>query len=113
MTAWTSFRGSRLALATALLLPPVAWYGAQQGLGYLVRLRCSAAVAPGLLAGVAALLACAAAVWLALGAGGHNQGPSGRNDAVLRTLVALGAGVFGLAIAYQTLAVAIVPSCAR
>ncbi len=113
MTARTSFRGSRLALAMALLLPPVAWYGAQQGLGYLVRLRCSAAVAPGLLCGSLALGACAGAVWLALGAGRYDQGPAGRNDAVLRTLVVLGAAVFGLAIAYQTLAVAIVPSCAR
>ncbi len=113
MTAPARFRRSRLALAVALLLPPVAWYGAQQGLGYLLRLQCSAALAPGLLAGGAALLACALAVWLALGAGRQDQGSGGRNDAVLRALVFLGAGVFALAIVYQTLAVLIVPSCAR
>jgi hypothetical protein len=113
MTVRPSFRGSRLALAVALPLPPLAWYGAQQGLGMLVRVRCAAAVLPGGAAGLLALLGCAFALWLSAGPQPANEGSSARTDTVLRTITLLGAGVFGLAIVFQTLAIFIVPSCAR
>ncbi len=113
MTAWASFRRSRMALAVALILPPLAWYCGQQGLGYVLRLQCAAAVGPSALGGAFALLACAVAAWLALGVRRDEPSPPGRTDAVLRIVAMLGAGVFALAIAFQTLAVLIVPSCAR
>ena len=113
MTARASFRRSSMALTVALILPPLAWYGAQQGLGYVVRLQCAAAVGPGALAGAFALLACAAAAWLAVGVRRDEPSPPGRADSVRRAVAVLGAGVFALAIAFQTLAVLIVPSCAR
>jgi hypothetical protein len=113
MNAPAGFRGSRLALAIALPLPVAAWYGAQQGLGVLVRLRCASAVGPGVAAGVLALLGCALAIWLSRGSRRGGESPPAQNDAVLRMLVLLGAAVFGLAIVFQTVAVLIVPSCAR
>ncbi len=113
MTSRPGFPGSRLALAVALSLPPVAWYGAQQGLGALVRLHCAAAPIPGGAAGLAALMGCAAAVWLSLGPSAVKEGPPARTDAMLRVFVRLGAAIFALAIVLQTLAVLIVPACAR
>ena len=112
MSAAAGFRGSRWAIALAMSLSPLAWYGAQQGLGVLLRVRCSVAAGPGAAVGVLGLLACALAGWLSItGRGG--SGLPAQTDAVLRTLALLGAGVFGLAIGFQTLAVLIVPSCAR
>ena len=113
MSATAGIRGSRWAFAIALPLPPVAWYGAQQGLGVLVRLHCSAAMAPGAAVCALALLGCALAVWLSAGQGRSGESAPAQTDTVLRWLVLLGACVFGLAIVFQTLAVLIVPSCAR
>jgi hypothetical protein len=87
----------------ALALPPLAWFGYQQGLGATVRTACAAAGPPwGLAAGFAALAVCALAAWMA-------RPPRGFLD-----WLALGfAGLFGLAIAYHMLAAGIVPPCAR
>jgi hypothetical protein len=94
----------------ALTLPPVAWYVFQQGLGMTLRGRCSMAGVPvGTLWGVTSLLLCGAAGWLAWTriAGGTGS------DRFLARIALLGAGLFGLAIAFQTLATAIIPPCAR
>ena len=112
MSAAAGFRGSRWAIALAMSLSPMAWYGAQQGLGVLLRVRCSVAAGPGVMVGGLGLLGCALAGWLSTGRRGGTD-VSVRTDEVLRTLALLGAGVFGLAISFQTLAVLIVPSCAR
>ena len=112
MSAAAGFRGSRWAIALAMSLSPLAWYGAQQGLGVLLGVRCSVAAGSGAAVGAVGLLACALAGWLSTtGRGGSRL--SAQTDAILRTLALLGAGVFGLAIIFQTLAVLIVPSCAR
>ncbi len=113
MSPVAGFRGSRWALAIALPLPPLAWYLTQQGLGFLLRLQCSGAEGPAVAVGALALLACAVAVWLSSGQGRGSQSPPAQTDTVLRWVVYLGAGVFALAILFQTLAALVVPSCAR
>ena len=113
MSARTGFRGSRLAFAVALPLPPLAWYGAQRGLEVLVGLRCSIANETGAAVGGLSFLVCAVAVWLAGPSRSGGDSPAAQTDRVLRWFVLLGAGLFGLAIVFQTLASLIVPSCAR
>lgn len=113
MTARAGFRGSRLALAVALPLPPLAWYGAQQGVGTLVREQCSTAAGIGGAVGLLALVACALAIWLSVPVPRQARSSRGQTDAVLSKLVLVGSGIFALAITFQTLATLIVPSCAR
>jgi hypothetical protein len=94
----------------ALTLPPMAWFAFQQGLGFVLRGTCAAAGIPwGPIVGVAALAICGGAVWLAWSrlAGGT---PS---DRFLARIAILGAALFALAIAFQTLATLVVPPCAR
>jgi hypothetical protein len=95
---------------TSLLLPPFAWYLFQQGIAHVVHVRCDAAGAVGGGWGVASLLACAFAARIAW--------PLRRPELVsanpwLCRVALLGAGVFALAIAFQTLAVLLVPACVR
>ena len=113
MSTLARFRGSRLALAVALPLPVAAWYTAQQGLGMFVRLRCSSVAGPGVAVCAAGLLVCALSVWLSTASEPNQDSPPAQTDTVLRLCVLLGAGVFGLAIVFQTVAILIVPSCAR
>jgi hypothetical protein len=94
----------------ALALPPVAWFAFQQGLAFTLRGACEAAGVPlGPVWGFASLAACLAAAWLARSrvSGGT---PS---DRFLARIALLGAGLFALAIAFQTLGTLIVPPCAR
>jgi hypothetical protein len=92
---------------TALALPPFTWFAFEQGLSALLHADCTRWPL-GLAWGVASLALCALALRLAW--------PLGRRESALtnpwlaRLATAL-AGVFGLAIAFQTLAVAIVPAC--
>jgi len=101
---------SRLRVFTALAVPPLAWYVFEQGLGFTLRGACAAAGMPGgPIWGLGSLGACALCVWLAwpMARGGD------RSDIFLARLALLAAGLFGLAIAYQTLASLIIPPCAR
>ncbi|MDB5703446.1 MAG: hypothetical protein JWN66_562 [Sphingomonas bacterium] len=94
----------------ALTLPAVAWFVFQQGLSMTLRGRCGAAGIPlGPLWGVLSLTVCGAAARLAWSrlSGGT------ASDRFLPRLALLGAGLFALAIAFQTLATLIVPPCAR
>ncbi|MEH3121357.1 MAG: hypothetical protein PGN16_05135 [Sphingomonas phyllosphaerae] len=93
---------------TALVLPPVAWFGFEQGLSALLHARCNLA-GWGLAWGAASLIVCALAAWLAW--------PLARRGGDLlatlwlaRLALAL-AGIFALAIAFQTLAILLVPPC--
>jgi hypothetical protein len=100
----------RLQVWLALLLPAVSWYAFQQGLGMTLRGDCASAGAPlGIVWGLASLLVCVAAAGFALVAIRQRRG----SDRFVARIAAFGAGLFALAIAYQTLATAIIPPCAR
>lgn len=99
---------SRARSWVALVLPPVAWFGFEQGLSALLHARCDLA-AWGLAWGVASLAACALAAWLAR--------PLARRGGDLLAVLWLArlalvlAGIFALAIAFQMLAILVVPAC--
>lgn len=94
---------------TALLLPAAAWFSFQQGLGWTLRVDCGSAWI-GLAWGAACLLAIAGAAWLAW----RQARPQAKTVHLwLARLALLGCFVFALAVAFQTLAVAMVPPCAR
>jgi hypothetical protein len=100
---------SRLSLWLALAVPPLAWYGFQQGLAMTLRGACSAAGVPlGPAWGAASILLCVGAGWLARPRG-HQQA----SDRFVAQLGVLAAGLFSLAIAYQLVATMIIPPCAR
>ena len=95
---------------TALLLPPFAWFLFQQGLAHVVHVRCNVAGPVGAGWGVASLAVCAAAALLAR----RRADPELMSAHPWLCRVALlGAGVFALAIAFQTLAAVMVPACLR
>lgn len=99
-------RATRIRLWAALLLPPVAWYGDQQGLSLVLSGACRAVVWAGPVLGVLALILCGVATWLARGAPPRVYGWLGR-------IARFGAIPFALAIAFQLLATLIVPPCVR
>lgn len=92
---------------TALAIPPVAWFAFQQGLSALLHADCRLAIW-GIAWGGASLLACLAAVVLALPLARH-RGPLA-NPWLARMALGL-SGLFALAIVFQMLAVAMVPPC--
>jgi hypothetical protein len=96
----------RIRTWSALLLPPIAWYGYQQGVGMMLTGACRWVGWAGPVLGVIALALCAAAAWLARPAPPKVHG-------WLARIARLGAGVFALAIGFQLLATLIVPSCVR
>ena len=80
------------------------------GLGFTLRGSCVAAGIPvGPVWGVVSLCACALAGWLAWPIA---RGES-RTDAFVAMMALLAAGLFALAIGYQTLATLILPPCAH
>lgn len=101
---------ARIRLWICLFAPGLVWFVFQQGLGYLVRADCAHAGPPGLATGAAALLVC-------LAAGLAAEADRRRESAGLRSFLArlaIGlAAIFGLAIAFQTAAMLLVPPCAR
>lgn len=99
---------------TALLLPPLAWYVHQQGIGGPLHVNCH--VAAGGLAvvwGVVSLIVCAAAAWLAWPLARRSREASGSVACWIARLAIFGAVVFALAIVFGSLASALVPACAR
>jgi hypothetical protein len=103
---------SRTRLTIALFLPALAWFQFQQGLIVAMRGRCTAGAPPvGLVWGLVSLALCLLAMWLA----GSSSRPSdleGRQVSRFMALLALiGAGLFALAIIFQTMAILIVPPC--
>lgn len=104
-------RTARVRPWAALLLPPVAWYVFELGLGSVLKVDCAPVGAwLGLAWGLASLAVCGLAMAIAwpcaLPAG--DQTPP---RAWLSRVALLLAGIFALAIAFQTLAVLIVPPC--
>lgn len=104
-------RGARVRPWAALLLPPVAWYVFELGLGSVLKVDCAPVGAGlGLAWGAASLLLCALAAaiaWPCAQPAGDQTPPR----AWLSRVALLLAGIFALAIAFQTLAVLIVPPC--
>jgi hypothetical protein len=93
-----------------MTLPPAAWFGFQQGLLFTMRDACTAAGVPlGPIWGLASLVACAVAARIAWS---RRAGGTG-TDRFLARIAMFVAGLFSLAITYQTLATMIVPPCAR
>jgi hypothetical protein len=92
---------------TALALPPFTWFLFEQGLSALLHADCTR-WGWGLAWGAASLLVCAGAVRIAWPLRGDHGALA--NPWLARLAIAL-AGVFGLAIAFQTLAIALVPAC--
>jgi len=92
---------------TALLLPPFAWFLFEQGLSHVLHAHCGV-VGVGLGWGVASLAACA----LAAGLVWHLARREGAlADIWLARLALALSGIFSLAIAFQTLAIVMVPPC--
>lgn len=92
----------------ALVLPPLAWFGFQQGLSAVLHARCDLS-GLGLVWGVASLAICGVAAWLARPLARRN----GDRLAMLwlARLALMLAGIFALAITFQTLAILLVPPC--
>ncbi|WP_062018018.1 hypothetical protein [Aureimonas sp. AU4] len=103
----------RFALPVALLLPPLAWMSFQYGLGAVLRPACAAVGWIGPIWGGAALAACIVAFSAARRAIGDRSGREGATGRWMAAVACLGAGVFALAILFQTLATLIVPPCVR
>lgn len=92
---------------TAIALPPLIWFVFEQGLSALLHADCSRWQV-GLAWGIASLLACALTLRLTWSFRRHEGALS--HPWLARQAPAL-TGIFSLAIAFQTLAVALVPSC--
>lgn len=113
----TIARGSKLNRArpwAALTLPPAAWMLFEYGLGTALRGSCAAVgMWLGPAWGLASLMLCVGAALLAwpMARTGSTASPPVR--VWLARIAAFEAGIFALAVAYQTLATLIVPSCAR
>jgi len=106
-------RRERLLPWVALALPALAWMSFEYGLASSLRASCTAVGSwLGPAWGVASLLVCAGAAMLArpLSKGTDRDPPVRPWLSRVATVVA---GIFALAIAFQTLATLIVPSCAR
>ena len=105
-------RGARVRPWIALLLPPSAWYLFELGLGSVLKVRCE----PvgdwlGLGWGIASLIVCGVAAALAWTCAAGSAGDQTPPRAWLSRVALLLAGIFALAIAFQTLGVLIVPPC--
>ncbi len=94
----------------ALVVPPLAWFAFEQGLSAVLHGACGKATI-GLVWGVASLLLCAGALWLAWPIA--RSGAELPADPWLARLATVGAAFFSLAIAFQTLAILLVPACVR
>ncbi len=108
-------RAASRILGLAMAIPPLAWFVYQQGLGDLLRADCARGGQwTGLAGGVLALAACLACVLCArLGWVSSERNAHRETVRLLGVLALSSAALFGLAIAYQMAASAIIPPCAR
>lgn len=91
----------------SLTLPPVAWFLFEQGLSALLHARCQDN-ALGVGWGAVSLAACVLAAWIAWPLHVHREHLANPWLASLGLMIA---PIFALAIAYQTLALLLVPPC--
>jgi hypothetical protein len=97
----------------ALLLPPLAWFLLQQGLSVAMRTWCGAGGPPfGPLCGAGSLMVCIFAVWLAWPDARQVPAEAAQVRHFLALLALIGAGMFALAIGFQTFATLAIPPCA-
>ena len=108
----TRFSG-RFALTLALLLPPLAWMTFEFGLAAMLRPACAEVAWLGPIWGGGAAAACLLALAAAVRAMRDKSCRAGATGRWLARVALIGAGVFSLAILFQTLATFIVPPCAR
>lgn len=94
----------------ALIVPPIVWYLQQQGLAGPLRINCHVAGGlPAIAWGLVSLIIC-----FCIGAMGWPVARAGKDTlAWIARLGVLGAAMFSLAIAFGSLAAALVPACAR
>ena len=104
---------ARIRPWVALVVPPFAWFVFEVGLAGALRLSCTT-VGAGLGGawGFASLLACALAAALAWPLAKPADDRSASRPWLARVAL-FAAGVYALAIAFQTIATLIVPPCAR
>ncbi|WP_169833078.1 hypothetical protein [Sphingomonas panacis] len=96
------------------MLPPLAWICFEYGAGVSLRGACAEIGGwAGPLWGVASLAVCGAAVWIARAAARAEAARNPPTRPWLARIAMFGAGVFALAILFQTTATVIVPGCAR
>ena len=104
-------RSARVRPWAALILPPSAWYVFEVGLSSVLKTDCQSAGGwPGLAWGLASLALCCAAIAIARPVAGFDRGEAAPRAWLARIAMLL-AGIFSLAIAFQTLSIMIVPSC--
>ncbi|MCD2324302.1 hypothetical protein LQ953_09790 [Sphingomonas sp. IC-56] len=104
-------RVDRVRPWAALLLPPTVWYGFEVGLASLLKADCQVASSwIGLAWGLASLSLCGGAAAIAWPLA-HRSGEHTPPRAWLARVAMLLAGIFALAIAFQTLGILIVPAC--
>lgn len=107
-------RRERVVPWIALLLPPVIWMVFEYGAASALRASCTDVGAwLGPAWGVASLLGCAGAAWLAWPLARRGAGDNPPVRLWLARVAMCAAGVFAMAIAFQTLATLIIPACAR
>lgn len=105
-------RVDRVRPWAALLLPLTAWYGFEVGLASLLKADCQAAGSwIGLAWGLASLSLCGAAAAIAWPLAHRTSGEHTPPRAWLARVAMLLAGIFALAIVFQTLGILIVPAC--
>lgn len=93
----------------ALTVPPLTWFLFEQGLSALLHADCTRS-AIGIAWGVASLAICLLALRVAWPL---RQAGDVLTDHWLARLAIVLAGLFSLAIAFQTLAIVMVPACVR
>ena len=104
-------RRSSMRPWAALLLPPLAWYVYELGLGSVLKVDCAPVGSwLGLAWGAASLAICGLAGALAWPGASTVAGQT-PGSAWLSRVALLLAGIFALAIGFQALAVLIVPPC--
>ena len=103
----------RIALPFALLAPPLAWMTFEYGLTVALRPACGMVGWLGPAWGGGAVLACLLALFASRRAIEDRASPASATGRWMAYIAMLGAGVFTLAIVFQTLATLIVPPCAR
>jgi len=94
----------------ALLLPPFTWFAFEQGLSAVLHSACGR-VTIGIAWGAFSLILCGLALRIAWPLA--RQSGDLAADLWLARLAMIGAAFFGLAIAFQTLAILLVPACVR
>ena len=96
-----------------LLLPPIAWYAHQQGIGGPLHLNCHvAAGGTALVWGLASLAVCIVAAWIAWPLARKSEERGGVVACWIARLAMFGTVVFALAIVIGSIASALVPPCA-